>query len=343
MKKTYTIAVKHFICIILLFMAFATTSCEDDNVGEFVLTGNIENLIPKDIYDLKKTNTNEYIVYTPDLDSNFEYWGLTLKQVDYYIDDALYKSETASPWEIMIKKNEIGKGSHKLRAEMRIVGQACNDIILVKEDAFYIPNDGESRESHGDIYINYNYITKGEELVITPELLANRSTDGCEFDKVEYYWDEKLVAAYTSSPYTLRYKVNDEIGSTHQIRVYIAYHDASSKILSYNWSYLDYKVRSSDDHFYSFGLKSSRNDYKNGETMSLVAKLYKGSNVKKAFEVEFYLDDVLIGKSSSFPYTLDYKLTNLSKGSHVVKDKFTTKDGDVLSSQIGNKTIIITE
>lgn len=343
MKTTYTTAVKHLTRIILLFIAFAITSCEDDNAGEFILSGNIENLIPEDIYDLKKTDISGYIVYTPDLDSNFEYWGLTLKQVDYYIDDVLYESETASPWEIMIKKNEMGKGNHKLRAEMKIVGQACDDVILVKEDAFYIPNDGESRESHGDIYIDYNYITKGEELVVTPELLANRSTEGCEFDKVEYYWDGKLIATYTSSPYTFRYKVDDEIGSTHDIRVYIAYHDATSKNLSYNWSYLAYKIRSSDDIFYSFMLKSSHNDYKNGETISLVAKLYKGSGVKQDFEAEFYLDDVLIGKSTSFPYTQDYKLTNLSKGSHVVKDVFTTKNGDMSSSQIGRKTIIITE
>lgn len=343
MKTTYTTVGKFLLCITMLLTTFVITSCEDDNVGEFVLTGNIEHLIPEDIYDLKKTETSGYIVYTPYLNSNFEYWGLTLNQVDYYIDDALYKSETTSPWEIMINRNEMGKGNHKLRAEMKIVGQACDPVVLVKEDAFYISNNGGTSESHGDFYINYNYITKGEELVVTPELLANRSTEGCEIDKVEYYWDEKLVATYSSSPYTLRYKVDDETGSTHQIRVYIAYHDASSKILSYNWSYLDYKVRSSDDYFYSFGLKSSSNEYKNGETISLAAKLYKGSDVKKDFEVEFYLDDVLIGKSSSFPYTLDYKLTDLSKGSHVVKDKLLIKNGDLTSSQSSTKTIIITE
>lgn len=328
----------------MLLITFAISSCEDDNVGEFVLTGNIEHLIPESTYNLKKTKTSggQYIVFTPDISPNFEYWGLTLKQVDYYIDDVLYRSETKYPWEIMINKDDMKKGNHKLRAEMTIVGQNCDDVILVKEDAFYISNDGEITERHGDIYIDYNYITKGEELVITPELLMNRSNEGCEFDGVKYYWDGKLIATYTSSPYTLRYKVDDEIGTIHQISVQIAYHDAFSKNLSYNWSYSNYKILSSDDYFYSWRLKSNRNEYKNGEIISLVAKLYKGSGVKKDFEVEFYLDDVLIGKSSSFPYTFDYQLTNLSKGSHVVKGKFITKEANRTSSQTTENIIIIT-
>ena len=345
MKTIYKITERHIVCIIMLLTTFAISSCEDDNVGEFVLTGNIEHLIPEGTYDLNKTETigGQYIVFTPDLNTNFEYWGLSLKQVDYYIDDVFYTSETTSPWEIMIDKNEMVKGNHKLRAEMTIIGQACDDVVLVKEEAFYIPNDGEISERHGDIYIDYNYITKGEELVITPELLTNRSTEGCEFDKVRYYWDGKLIATYTSSPFTLRYKVDDEVETTHQISVQIAYHDIFSNNLTYNWSYSNYEIQSSDDYFYSWRIKSGRNDYKNGEIVSLVAKLYKGSNVKKDFEIELYFDDVLIGKSSSFPYALDYKLTNLSKGSHVFKGVFISKEGSGSTSQTDEKRIIITE
>ena len=345
MKTICKISEKHIVCIMMLLSIFVISSCEDDNVGEYVLTGNIEHLIPEGTYDLNKTETigGQYIVFTPDLDSNFEYWGLSLKQVDYYIDDVLYTSEKTSPWEIMIDKNEMAKGNHKLKAEMTIIGQACDDVVLVKEESFYVPYDGEISERHGDIYIDYNYITKGEELVITPELLTSRSTEGCEFDEVKYFWDGKLIATYTSSPYTLRYKVDDEIETTHQIGVQIVYHDNFSKNLSYNWSYTTYKIKSPDDYSYSWRIKSGHNDYKNGENVSLVAKLYKGSNVKKEFEIELYFDDVLIGKSSSFPYELDYKLSNLSKGSHVFKGIFITKDGNGSSSLITENRIIITE
>ena len=145
MKTICKIAEQYIVCIIMLFMTFAISSCEDDNVGEFVLTGNIEHLIPEGTYDLDKTETvgGQYIVFTPDLNTNFEYWGLSLKQVDYYIDDVFVTSETTSPWEIMIDKNEMPKGNHKLRAEMTIIGQACDNVVLVKEESFYIPINGE--------------------------------------------------------------------------------------------------------------------------------------------------------------------------------------------------------
>ena len=156
MKTIYKITERHIVCIIMLLTTFAISSCEDDNVGEFVLTGNIEHLIPEGTYDLNKTETigGQYIVFTPDLDSNFEYWGLSLKQVDYYIDDVLYTSEKTSPWEIMIDKNEMEQGNHKLRAEMTIIGQACEDVVLAKEASFYISYDGEISERHGHIYID---------------------------------------------------------------------------------------------------------------------------------------------------------------------------------------------
>ena len=77
MKTIYRITERHIVCIIMLLSTFAISSCEDDNVGEFVLTGNIEHLITEGTYDLNKTETivGQYIVFTPDLDINFEYWG----------------------------------------------------------------------------------------------------------------------------------------------------------------------------------------------------------------------------------------------------------------------------
>ncbi len=93
MKKTNTIISKHILYVLLLLTTLTISSCEDDNVGGFVLTGNIEHLIPEGSYELKKTTTNDgqYITYTPELNSNFEYWGLSFKKVEYYIDGIFYK------------------------------------------------------------------------------------------------------------------------------------------------------------------------------------------------------------------------------------------------------------
>lgn len=343
-----TLNTKIYNSILFAFMVLTTlglVSCEDDNVGEFKLTGNIEHLIPGGSYDLAKTVTDDgqYIVFTPELNDNFEYWGLTLKQVEYYIDDALYKTETALPCELMINKSDIEVGTHKLKAVMTVIGDDCDDVVLEKEDVFYISSTGSMSERHGEFYIDYNYVVKGDELVVTPELLVARSSDGCKIDEVRYYWDGSLIFTAASSPFTLKHKINAEDGSSHEIKLVIKYHDRYSDNLTYNWSFSNYKIYTADDSFCTWNIKSIRNDYKNGETISLIAKLFKGANVRKNYEVEFYLDNKIIGKSSTFPYTLDYELNNLSKGSHSIEGKIITKDGDSTISQSNKETIIITE
>lgn len=168
---------KYILCVIMSFTLF---SCEDDNVGEFVLTGNVEHLIPDGSYDLRKTiaDDGQQVVFTPKFHLQFEYWGLTLRQVEYYIDDALYKKETQQPFELTISGKDVEAGGHKLVAKMTVAGEACDDVILEKECVFYKHTDGimsenpETPKYRGDFYINYNYVTKGDELVIIPELLV---------------------------------------------------------------------------------------------------------------------------------------------------------------------------
>lgn len=345
MKTLKTIIGNNVLCTLIIFMALSLVSCEDENVGEFKLTGNIEHLIPDDSYSINITNTDngQYIICTPYLHSLFEYWGLTLKQVEYYIDDEFYKTETIPPFELKLNKDDIAVGNHMLKTRMTIVGENCDDLILENEDEFYISSTGSVSKIHGDIYIDYNYVTKGDELVITPELLVERSSNGCMIDEVKYYWDGTLISTITSSPFTFKYKVNDEVGTSHKLMLSLKFHDNSSTG-TFNWSYNNYKVYTADDFWGTWDIKSRRNDYINGETLSLAAKVFKGANVKNNHEIEFYLDDDLIGKSSSFPYILDYKLDKLSIGSHTIKGKIITKKGDLtISSQSKEQTIIITK
>lgn len=316
--------------VLAAFTASTVFSCEDDNVGEFRLTGDIRHLIPDSSYGLQKTVTSDgqYIVFTPKLNPGFETWGLALAQVEYYIDDALYMTEKTAPYEAFINKDDIGNGDHQIRARMTVTGESCYDVILEKEEKFNLSGDDAASKVHGDFYINYNYVTTGDELIITPELLVNRSSEGCTIDEVKYYWDKTLVSTVKSYPYSLKYKVNAAANSSHQIEVEISYHDNSSAFLTYRYIFTGYNVLGADDDRASWDIKSKRNDYTNGETVSLTAKSFKGANVTKNHEIEFYLDDKLIGKSSSFPYTLDYTLKNLKRGTHVIRGHISTKDGD---------------
>lgn len=345
MKRLNKTIDKHILYAMMSLMTLTFLSCEDDNVGGFVLTGNIKHLIPKGTYRLEKTKSDDgqYLIFTPVLHSNFEYWGLTLKQVEYYIDDALYSTATASPYEIRINKDDMSIGNHELKARMTIVGEACDDVVLEEEDVFYISSKNEISDRHGEFYVNYNYVTTGDELVVTPELLIDRSTEECEIDQVEYYWNGTLISTATSSPFELRRKVTEEAGTSHALDLTITYHDKYSDKLVMYWSFNNFTIRTADDYSITWGLKSLRDDYKNGETISLISKAYKGINVTKDFEIKFYFDDELIGQSSSFPYALDYTLENLEKGSHTITGETVTKEGNSSVTVSHEETIIITE
>lgn len=331
--------------ISILCITFTLISCEDKNVGDFFLTGNIENMIPEEAYDLRRINSDDgkYIIYTPDLNSNFEYWGLSLERVEYYIDNDLYATEQVQPFELILNKNEMTIGTHTVNAKMTIVGEKCEDIVLEKTDEFYISETGIVSERHGDFFFEYNYVTKGEYLVITPELLLNRSTEGCEIDKVRYYFDGTLISTESVAPFALNYLVNEEVGSSHTIGVTIDYHDNENSNIIYNWSYVNYTICDEDDAFIYWDIKSNRNDYVNGEIISLTTRHFKGNNVQVDFEVEFYLDGKLIGHSTSFPYILNYTLSGLKIGAHTITGKTILKYKDHSTSSSSDETIIITK
>lgn len=335
---TYTIGIAVLFSVMI-------ASCTDENVGEFTLTGDIEHLVPENSYRLTRTTTSDgkYIIFTPTLDSNFEYWGLSLNKVEYYMDGSLYSIQQSLPCELVLIKDELSIGSHELLAKMTISGSLCNDLVLEKNIEFNISESGNISEQHGDFYIDYNHVSKGDLLVITPELLVNRSSSGCEIDEVKYYWDGKLISTESTSPFNLNYQVNDETDSKHSINVTVYYHDAYSSNLTYNWTLSGYKVYPEDYAFVSWNIKSKRNDYINGELLLLTAKLFRGDKVKDKFEIEFYLDEKLIGKSSSFPYTLEYELTELSVGTHSVTGRYYEKNDDGYVSFDDSKTIVITK
>lgn len=329
----------HLLCVVLLIATMLLMSCEDDNVGEYKLSGNIESLITDNSYDFEVTNADEHIIFTPYISANFKIWGLSLKQVEYYLDGTLYDIEDKSPYTLSIDKTTLATGKHSIKARMNFVGEMCDDIVREKESNFIVSSSGAITKRHGDFYMNFNYVTNGEYLMFTPELLAERSSEGCAMDEVKYYWDGKLVATETAAPFTLRYLVNEEKGTVHTIDVTITYHNKDNSKLTYNYVHTGYKIYDDNEEYIGWSTKSAYKDYVNGETLSLVARLYKGNVKDGNYSIEFYLDGKLIGRSETFPYTLDHTLAELTFGNHVIMAKMTI-NGKQSTSE---KTITITK
>lgn len=335
--------------VLILLSSFFIVSCEDDNVGEYKLTGNIENLIPSGSYSISRTTKagsdgTEYLVVTPTIDDNFEYWGLSIKKVEYYIDDVLTSTINASPFDLVYPVSDMKAGNHTVKTKITICGEECDDVVLEETDDFYVSTKGSVSQPSASIYFDYNAVCKGETLHITPYVIESRSPKGCKITKAEYYWDDKLIATKTDSPFSWDYQVYDDAETSHDLKVNVQYSNDEGYSSSTSFYYSGYTVMKDDEYRYWWTRKLSDNDneYVNGETVESVAKLYKGKDNKDEISFKLYYDGNLIGESSTFPYEVDYKLENQTAGTHKFKTEWTVKkSGGSSTTSWQEKTIIV--
>lgn len=332
--------------IVCLLLMLSFSSCDDENVGEFKLTGNIEKLIPSEAYDLKidrttGTDGEKYLIYSPYMSDNFEKFGLEVKKVDYYIDGELFESATSEPFELRLKQSTLYEGKHSLLAKIVVVGEYCDDVTLEVTNDFVVSTDGNILD-YVDFYIDSNLVEDGGILYVNPILNEQRSSPGIKIEEINYYWDGKLVETKTNAPYIWNSQVVSADTEPHTWSLSIKYSNANNKISYYNHTYLDVTTIKDDDSFTYFDLISGRNDYELGETIKSVVKSFKGKNCTRKISIKLYFDDELIGSSSTFPYTNEFKLTNQKVGRHIMKCAITTEEKDYSYTYYNEETIIIT-
>ena len=77
-KRTFKKFMSFLIGFAWLTTCISVSSCSEFNIGEYELTGDISELIPKSAYNLEKQNSvssdgTTYIFYAPKMSSNFEF------------------------------------------------------------------------------------------------------------------------------------------------------------------------------------------------------------------------------------------------------------------------------
>lgn len=343
-KRTFKKFMSFLIGFAWLSTCFSVSSCSEFNIGEYELTGDISELIPKSAYNLEKQNSVSsdgatYLFYAPKMSSNFELWNLSIKSVDYYIDNKLTKTSTEEPYDFYINLSELPEGDHTLLAKICVCGKKCDDTYLEVTDNFMaFPS---SVQLYKDIFIDYNFINEGEKFVITPILNELRSSPGCQIDKVEYYWDNKLTATKTQAPYTWDSQIVTD-KEPHDWRVYVRYSFNGKNESSYNYGFSNYRTLKEDNHFTVWNVMSGRNDFSLGESIPSIIKSYRGKNFKDKVSAKLYFDDTLIAETSSFPFKNEFKLTNQSIGIHKMKCAITVTSGNQKTTSYDEKSIVVT-
>lgn len=341
---------------------FAICSCGEENNEEWTLPANYESLIPDNYFHFNGSSSvgssSVYFSYEVSSSNNLDYWGLGIKNVEYLIDDQSISSSDTAPYRVFYSSNELAQGSHKFTAKFTIGGIGKKDVVkeqVIKEFTLTSsgnsgkPNSGETNAIAGKFWIEYDlYVKKNSNMIVVPHIVSERSDPKCVIRNVEYTWDGVKIATAKESPYRLEYKVGEDPGSSHNLGVAITYGGEGYSDQVYNFSIGGIRVMESTTAGRSFTLKSSINnsseyEYKNGETLSAIAKTFIGDESSVSYSLKVYWDDTLIGESSTFPYNLDYKIENQAKGTHVLKQEWTRRDANqgITTSQSQTQNIKI--
>ena len=324
-------------------------SCEDITSEDLVLTGNIEDLVPSyvctlDTYGLI-IDDNAYIRMETETHADFDYWGLRISEVEYYLDDQLLGQVTTEPFIFNYKYEGLEAGTYTGKAKITISGDECEDVVIENSEDFTINVLSNDYSLSVDFFIDYNYVFEGETFMLTPYILEETSAEGSYIKQVSYYWDSTLIAQEQSEPFTFEYQVEGKAGTTHNWQASISYYDGAGNSKSYSYIYSNFEILESTDKLLWFDLKSHFQTYKNGQTVSVVLKSYIGSDLNESYSAKLYFEDTLIGQTSTFPYTLDYKLSGIDAGAYQIKCLWyvTDENGEVSLSDTDSSYVVVTE
>lgn len=331
----------------LVFISLAFASCEKDSHDpDFELSGDVQKYFPDYCVKLSASynyggNKQFHMTAEPYFYFSPEEWDISIDKVDYYVDDEYIQTETVSPYSIEYYSDDWYTGAHNVRADITISGKNIDTFVLQTKRVI---DNSSSQERAADIWFDYDYATTGQDFFISGNLNPSRSAVGTTVNSFSAKWDDISMGEKTNSPYKVTRVITEAAGTTHAVSATLNYTQGNIR-MSYGFSMSTYEIPGPTTVRQMFRIKSRYNDFKNGETLEGIARLYVGSDVKSTYEFELYLDNNLIGSSKTFPYDLSYRLQNLEIGDHTLRETWVCYDeeGNRKSSFSTDEILTITE
>ncbi|MES2298713.1 MAG: Ig-like domain-containing protein [Pseudomonadota bacterium] len=236
--------------------------------------------------------------------------GVTL--VEFYVDNALKASTNTAPYTASFNSNNLVNGSHSLVAKAY---DAANNVGTSSAASFSVNN----------VFVDTVAPTttaseSGNSGTIT---LSATASDNVGVTKVEFYIDNVLRGSSTTAPYSMAFNSAAITNATHSLTTK-AYDAAGNVGTSSGVSFAVNNVIVDG----SAPIVSASESGGSG-TITLSATASDNVGVTK---VEFYVDNVLKGSSTTSPYALALNSTTLSNASHSLTAKAYDAAGNVGSS-----------
>lgn len=330
---------------LLAFISLGLISCEDENENKLP---EYELIIPSNAYSFIVTSVNneeESTVYAlPSFTENFETLGCSVSKVIYYVDDVYASTKTSAPFDLEYKTIPLPKGQHLLKAIFTVGGEGFREATVECQKEFTV-GEWSSKQSDVKFVIDYDrYVRVGDKVYVSLDMI-DKYNAGYKINKVEYYFDNKLISTKTDAPYYFDYSPTFVVGQSYPLRISISYYlDGSYNSYGYTYS-TSIRALADDETRYLYISDYASNDshFNNGEVISGTGLLYRGVDDNTVYELNLYWDDKLVGTSKTFPYKFNYTVKNTNKGIHQLKSEWKKydKNGKYQGSQSSTDIITI--
>ena len=235
-----------------------------------------------------------------------------VSKVEFYVDNVLKATDTASPYSTTLDSTTLANGSHSLVAKAY---DAAGNVSTSGTVAFSVSNS-TSDTTPPTVSVSES----GTSGTVT---LSATASDNVGVSKVEFYVDNVLKATDTASPYSSTLDSTTLPNGSHNL-VAKAY-DAAGNIGTS--STVAFSVSNSTTDTTPPTVSASESGTSGTITLSATASDNVGVS-----KVEFYVDNVLKATDTASPYSSTLDSTTLANGSHNLVAKAYDAAGNVGTS-----------
>ncbi|MEQ8189518.1 MAG: VWA domain-containing protein [Candidatus Eremiobacterota bacterium] len=240
-----------------------------------------------------------------------------IKKVEYFLNDKLIGESKKTPFDFPLNTRDIPSGFYELKATVynykELVASDKKSIKIEKPFTIKLLNPSEGQ-------------VISEEKIKLHVDVNNQTGFGTE--QVEYYLDDKSIVSADNPPYDREYKFSEITNGKHTLMA-VAINENNDKATDKKTFLL------------TKGLKINIKYPKDGHVITGIIDI-KSEVLNKtespAEHVEYFIDDLSLGKLYKTPYTLEFSAEKFTEGKHRLKAVVYCKDGSQSFKEINIET-----